>query len=375
MDERYMEKAIELAWLGRGYTYTNPLVGAVIVKENSLLATGYHPKYGEKHAEKMAIEKCESPEDICDATLYVTLEPCNHTGKQPPCTQMIIDSGISKVVIAQLDPNPVVAGKGKAYLEAQGIQVVSGILQEEAEDLNKHYNYFHRRQHPYIVLKQAVSLDGKLSVNPFQRTYLTGEETYKKVHEERQCYQAILTGSGTVLADNPTLLPETITDFPPVRIILDRSGQTLDFEKYHIFGEGAPVWVFTKTDSIANIPAHVHLIPNEHWTIPKVVDYLQQAGIQSVYVEGGSKIHDAFLAEGMFEEVISYISPKLIGGNGVPAFSSDRDVSATTPLVLQCVEAVGEDVRIVNKRGKKDVYRFDSGNRDCQTNPKSKSPY
>ncbi|WP_080875877.1 bifunctional diaminohydroxyphosphoribosylaminopyrimidine deaminase/5-amino-6-(5-phosphoribosylamino)uracil reductase RibD [Oceanobacillus timonensis] len=350
MDERYMEKAIELAKLGKGKTYTNPLVGAVIVKEDSLLATGYHPKYGDRHAEKMAIEKCETPEDIFDATLYVTLEPCNHTGKQPPCTEIIVNSGISKVVIAQLDPNPVVAGKGKAYLESQGIQVESGILQEKAEALNEHYNYFHSRQQPYIVLKQAISLDGKLSANPCQRTYLTGEETYKKVHEERQYYQAILIGSGTVLADNPTLLPETVTDFPPVRIILDRSGQTLDFGKYHIFGEGAPVWVFTKTDSIANIPPHVRLISNQDWTIPKVVDYLRKEGIQSVYVEGGSKMHDAFLAENMFEEVITYIAPKLIGSNGVPAFASNRDVSATTPLVFQRVEAVGEDVRMVSRR-------------------------
>ncbi|WP_052400719.1 bifunctional diaminohydroxyphosphoribosylaminopyrimidine deaminase/5-amino-6-(5-phosphoribosylamino)uracil reductase RibD [Oceanobacillus jeddahense] len=375
MNELYMEKAIELARLGRGKTYTNPLVGAVIVKDDVILATGYHSKYGDKHAEKMAIDQCESPEEIIDATIYVTLEPCNHTGKQPPCTQMIIDSGISKVVIAQLDPNPVVAGKGKAYLESQGIQVISGILQEKAEALNKHYNYFHRRQQPYIVLKQAVSLDGKLSVDPFQRTYLTGEETYKKVREERQFYQAVLTGSRTVLADDPKLLPSVITDFPPVRIILDRRGQTLDFEKYQIYKESLPVWVFTKNDSIANIPEHVRLIPDSHWTIPKVVDYLQKEGIQSVYVEGGSKIHDAFLAENKFEEVITYISPKLIGGNGAPAFYSDRKVSSVTSLALQSVEAVGEDIRIVSRREKKDVYRVNSGSRDSQENQKSKPAY
>ncbi|WP_339284308.1 bifunctional diaminohydroxyphosphoribosylaminopyrimidine deaminase/5-amino-6-(5-phosphoribosylamino)uracil reductase RibD [Oceanobacillus sp. FSL K6-3682] len=375
MDTLYMERAIELAKLGQGNTHTNPLVGTVIVKDDTVLATGFHQRYGEKHAEKMAIDQCEAPEDLIGATMYVTLEPCNHTGKQPPCTQMIIKSGIFKVVIAQLDPNPVVAGKGKAYLESQGVQVISGVLQEKAEALNKHYNYFHRRQHPYIVLKQAVSLDGKISVHSKQRTYLTGEETYKRVHEERQYFQAIMVGSGTILADNPKLLPNVITDFPPIRIILDRRGKTMDFAKYQIYRETVPVWVFTTSSAIEDVPEHVRLIPDMHWTISKVMEYLQKEGIQSVYVEGGSRIHDAFLAENLFEEVITYISPKLIGGNGVSAFSSDRNVLSAVPLTLQSAEAVGEDIRIVSGRGKKDVYRIDSENGNSQTNQKSESAY
>ncbi|MCT1904627.1 bifunctional diaminohydroxyphosphoribosylaminopyrimidine deaminase/5-amino-6-(5-phosphoribosylamino)uracil reductase RibD [Oceanobacillus sojae] len=375
MEALYMEQAIELAKLGKGNTYTNPLVGAVIVKDDTVLATGFHERYGERHAEKMAVDQCEAPEDLIGATMYVTLEPCNHTGKQPPCTQMIIKNGISKVVIAQLDPNPVVAGKGKAYLESQGVQVISGVLQEKAEALNKHYNYFHRRQQPYIALKQAVSLDGKISAHPKQRTYLTGEETYKTVHEERQYFQAIMAGSGTILADNPKLLPNVITDFPPIRIILDRRGKTLDFEKYQIYRETVPVWVFTTSSAIDDVPEHVRLLPDKHWTISKVIEYLQNEGVQSVYVEGGSRIHDAFLAENLFEEVITYISPKLIGGNGVPAFSSDRNVLSAVPLTLQSVEAVGEDIRIVSRKGKKDVYRIDSGNRNNQTNQKSEPAY
>lgn len=375
MEALYMEQAIELAKLGKGNTYTNPLVGAVIVKDDTVLATGFHERYGERHAEKMAVDQCEAPEDLIGATMYVTLEPCNHTGKQPPCTQMIIKNGISKVVIAQLDPNPVVAGKGKAYLESQGVQVISGVLQEKAEALNKHYNYFHRRQQPYIALKQAVSLDGKISAHPKQRTYLTGEETYKTVHEERQYFQAIMAGSGTILADNPKLLPNVITDFPPIRIILDRRGKTLDFEKYQIYRETVPVWVFTTSSAIDDVPEHVRLLPDKHWTISKVIEYLQNEGIQSVYVEGGSRIHDAFLAENLFEEVITYISPKLIGGNGVPAFSSDRNVLSAVPLTLQSVEAVGEDIRIVSRKGEKDVYRIDSGNRNNQTNQKSEPAY
>lgn len=345
-----MEKALKLANLGKGKTYTNPLVGAVIVKDDTILATGYHSKYGEKHAERMAIDQCKTPEALVGSTMYVTLEPCNHTGKQPPCTQAIIDSGISKVVIAQLDPNPVVAGKGKAYLESYGIQVITGLLQEKAEALNKHYNYFHSSRLPYIVLKQAISLDGKISVGSLKCTEITGEETYKKVRDERQQFQAILVGSRTVLADNPKLLPSVITAFPPVRIILDRQGETLDFTKYQIYKEAFPVWVFTETMTIENVPAHVRLLQNDHWSLSKVIEVLQKEGIQSVYVEGGGRIHDAFLEENMFEEVITYISPKLIGGNGVSAFSSDRNILSATSLVLQDVEAVGEDIRIVSRR-------------------------
>ncbi|GIO23785.1 bifunctional diaminohydroxyphosphoribosylaminopyrimidine deaminase/5-amino-6-(5-phosphoribosylamino)uracil reductase RibD [Oceanobacillus sp. J11TS1] len=350
MDTLYMEKAIELAGLGKGKTHTNPLVGAVIEKDGVILATGYHPKYGGKHAERMAIDQCDTPEDLIDSTIYVTLEPCNHTGKQPPCTQTIIDSGISKVVIAQLDPNPIVAGKGKAYLESQGIQVVTGILQEKAEALNKHYNFFHKNQLPYIALKQAISMDGKIAVHPDRRTFLTGEETYKKVRDERQHFQAILVGSGTVTADDPELLPSTVTDFPPVRIILDRRGETLDFERYQIYSKKVPVWVFTGNQKIENIPAHVRVIQDNHWTVSKVIEVLQKEGIQSVYVEGGGRIHDAFLEANMFEEVITYISSKLIGGRAVSAFSSDRNNLQVTPLTLQSVETVGEDIRIVSRR-------------------------
>lgn len=357
MDTLYMEKALALARSGKGKTYTNPLVGVVIVKDGVILAAGYHQKYGDKHAEKMAMDQCDTPEELIDSTMYVTLEPCNHAGKQPPCTQTIIESGISKVVIAQLDPNPIVAGKGKAYLESHGIQVVVGLLEEKARGLNKYYNYFYEKQQPYVVLKQAISLDGKIAVDSGRRTFITGTATYKKVRDERQHFQAVLVGSRTVMADNPELLPNIITDFPPIRIILDRRGETLDFKKYQIYRKKAPVWVFTGMHKQGHVPAHIRLIQDNHWTIPKVVEVLKKEGIQSVYVEGGSRMHDAFLEENIFEEVITYIAPKLIGGSGVPAFSSNRSILSAVTLALESVEKIGEDVRIVSRRAEEQCLR------------------
>ena len=205
MDNYYMSQAIAEAKKGFRQTYTNPLVGAVIVKDNHVIARGAHLQYGHEHAEKNAILHCQTPEELVDSTLYVTLEPCHHRGKQPPCTQAILAAGIKKVVVGQLDPNPLVAGKGLVFLKEEGIEVVTGVLEEEARGLNSHYNFYYENQRPYMVLKQAVSLDGKIAVLG-KRTALTDTETNRFVHDERDDYQAILVGADTVLIDNPRLL-------------------------------------------------------------------------------------------------------------------------------------------------------------------------
>lgn len=350
MDEWYMQKAIDLAKLGTGKTFTNPLVGAVIVKNNAIISTGYHRKYGEQHAEKMAIDQCATPEDLVDSTLYVTLEPCNHYGKQPPCSHAIVASGITKVVIAQLDPNPIVAGAGVTYLEQNNIEVVVGILQEQAEMINEHYNYFHRYGKPFITLKQAISLDGKIAQKDLMRTQITNSEANKQVHEERSQFQAILVGSRTVLADDPQLLTTGDTEYPPIRIILDRQGVTLDFQKFKLYQSDLPIWIFTGHHTANQIPNHVRLFKDDDWTIAKVVDALAKEGVQSIYVEGGAKIHDAFLANNLFEEVITYIAPKLIGGQGTPSFSSEREIETPIPLTFHAIEKLGADLRIVSRR-------------------------
>ena len=175
MDTYFMNLALLEAKRGAKYTHTNPLVGAIIVKDNKIIARGSHLRYGCEHAEKNAISTCKTPEKLFNSTLYVTLEPCNHKGKQPPCTDSIIKMGISKVVVAQLDPNPIVSGKGIKYLQDNGIEVVTGILEREAYFLNYAYNLFHTEKRPYVALKQAISLDGKLAFTN-ERTQITGKK-------------------------------------------------------------------------------------------------------------------------------------------------------------------------------------------------------
>nr|SFZ88465.1 Diaminohydroxyphosphoribosylaminopyrimidine deaminase / 5-amino-6-(5-phosphoribosylamino)uracil reductase [Loigolactobacillus rennini] len=348
-DKMYMKKAVALAKKGRWHTYQNPLVGAVIVKNGQIIATGYHAKYGAWHAEKMALATCSHPEELKGSTLYVTLEPCAHYGKQPPCVQAVIDSGISRVVIGQVDPNPLVTGKGIQRLKDHHIMVKVGVGQELVAALNPHYNYFYQHGLPYITLKQALSLDGKLTSYQGRRTQITGRAANQLVHAERQAYQAILVGSGTIIADNPQLLPKPQEDHVPIRIILDRRGRTLHFDQYHVFAITEPIWIFTKPE-LAHLPTppHVKLIGLTKPTVKAVVAYLAQQKIQSVYVEGGATIHRAFLAAGIYQEIVTYLAPKILG-TGLSAFAGKEAID-TTELQFDRIERVGTDLKIVSKR-------------------------
>lgn len=356
MHETYMKRAISEALKGKGQTFTNPLVGAVIVKDEEIVAAGSHMAYGQPHAEKNAIDSCSSPEKLIDSTIYVTLEPCHHYGKQPPCTKAILQSGIKKVVIGQLDPNPLVSGKGKAFLESQGIEVITGVLEKEVRGINRHYNTYHERQRPFITLKQATTLDGKIALAG-QRTRITGEAALRRVREERSNYQAILIGSRTALIDNPTLRTEAT--FPPCRVILDRKGETLRTQLALFDDPSSPVLVFTTKHNQTALPDHVEIITTPSLTLSFVMKELYRRKIQSVYVEGGSSIHDAFLASGYWDQIVTYLSPTIIGGNGTASFASDREVSHMITLGEVTVEEVGEDLRIVGRR-KEDVYRTHS---------------
>lgn len=350
MHETYMRLALQEALKGAGKTFTNPLVGAVIVSNHQIIAAGSHLVYGQPHAEMNAILSCITPEKLFNSTIYVTLEPCHHYGKQPPCTKAILDSGIKRVVIGQLDPNPLVAGKGKQFLEEQGIEVISDVLMKEVRQLNPFYNFFYEQQRPYITLKQAVSLDGKIALAG-QRTSLTNEEVSKKVHDERGDYQAILVGSQTLLTDNPNLDTTKDVLVPPLRIILDRKGRTLEHSELTLFQEEkGQILIFTETKSTAKMPKWVEVLSLPKVTIEPVIRELTQRGIQSVYVEGGAQIHDAFLASGLWDELITYVAPKLIGGNSTPSFSSNRLVDSVTKLNDLTVETIGGNLRIVGRR-------------------------
>lgn len=350
MHEKYMKLAIAEALAGIGKTFTNPLVGAVIVRNDQILATGAHLNYGENHAEVNAILACQSPKELINSTLYVTLEPCCHTGKQPPCTDLIIKSGIKKVVIGQLDPNPLVSGIGVKTLADNGIEVVTGVLEKKARQINEHYNTFFEKKRSFVTLKQAISLDGKLGLY-HKRTALTSQQTNKFIKNERGNFQGILVGSQTVLIDNPTLKASENSYFKPIRIVLDRRGRLFKKTDLNIFLDSeSPVIIFTEKTEISELPKHVDVIKSNKLTIDFVLKELAKRQIQSVYVEGGAKIHDAFLASDKWDELITYVSPKLIGGNAQSAFSSQRESNKIINLEHLEIKQINKDIRLSARR-------------------------
>ena len=221
LNEYFMKKAIELAKKGVGKVNPNPLVGAIIVKEGEIIGEGYHEKYGEAHAEVNAFKSLK--EDPSGATLYVTLEPCSHYGKTPPCVDMIIENKINKVIIGMIDPNPLVAGNGVNKLIAAGIEVKSGILEDECKKLNEIFIKYIITKKPYVVLKAAMSLDGKIATKTGESKWISCEESRLQVHELRNKLSGIMVGINTVITDNPELTCRTQNENDPVRIIVDSS--------------------------------------------------------------------------------------------------------------------------------------------------------
>ena len=221
MDEKFMLRAVELARRGIGKVNPNPLVGAVIVKDGAIIAEGYHERYGELHAERHALSRLERPEDARGAEMYVTLEPCCHQGKQPPCTQAIIEHGISKVYVGSDDPNELVAGKGIQELRNAGIEVETQVMKETCDALNPVFFYYITKKLPYVVMKYAMTLDGKIACDSGESRWVTGERARAHVHETRNALTGIMVGIGTVLADDPSLTCRIPGGRNPVRIIVD----------------------------------------------------------------------------------------------------------------------------------------------------------
>lgn len=366
--EKWMAIAIKEARKGRGKTYKNPLVGAVIVKADRLIGKGYHASYGDVHAEVNAFQNVSNPEETKHSSIYVTLEPCSHHGKQPPCCEKIVEMGIEHVYVAQLDSNPLVRGKGVAYLEAHGIKVTIGVLEKEADQLNPAFHFFHRHRRPLVTLKQAVTIDGKTNSSAASRTYLTDEKTSEDVQQLRMGSQAILVGSETVLIDDPALtIRSNVVPYPPLRIVLDRRGRTVD-QKFQLWRDGlAETWLFTGNEPDINFPEHVRVFVDPDWTIEKVIRILAEEGIQSLCIEGGAAIHDAFLAAGKVDRIVSYVAPYLLGGNARPAVASKRQTDALTAFELSHVEQLKEDVKLVYHRREADKCLPESSERSVRS--------
>lgn len=327
-DQKYMKLALSQAEKGRYQTWKNPLVGAVIVKDNQVLATGYHHHYGQIHAERDAISKL-TPEQLFNSTLYVTLEPCNHYGKQPPCSDLIIKNRIKRVVIGQIDPHKLVTGKGVAKLKAHGIEVVTRVLQKDCQALNKFYSYFYQNEKPWITVKQATSLDYRVNASIDTRTAITNQAVYNWVHDERANYQAIMIGSTTAIVDNPSLLTTVKSGYPPIRIVIDRRGRLLDHLELKLFTDNAAsTWIFTENEDLTKqkLNKNIQIIKLQTGKLSETIDYLTKNEIQSVYVEGGPTLANSLINESLANDFIEYLNPQFLGKNGQSALVPDQNV-------------------------------------------------
>lgn len=343
MQSDYMAQAIAAARLGTGLTYRNPLVGAVIVNNDRVLAVGHHVGFGHAHAEVDAYQHVTHPEDVIGSTMYVTLEPCSHYGKTPPCAQQLVKWGVKEVFVAQQDPNPLVGGKGIAYLRDHGVQVHIGLMEVAARQLNRAYNFYYEHQRPLVTVKVAQSLDGKLSLNDGKRTYLTDTVANADVDHLRASQQAILIGSQTAIDDDPRLLVKEKVAYPPVRVLLDRRNR-VSHESRLWQKNKTPLWHFvTGKESTKGIEDDIEgkdtrrtFIAPE-WSIGKVIQTLSDKGIQSVLVEGGTHIQDAFLRAGLVDQLIIYQVPEIFGGQALASFTSSANSMRTrfTPVTIE----------------------------------------
>lgn len=325
-EEQFMKRAIELAKQGAGWTAPNPLVGAVVVKNGRVIGEGYHRKYGELHAERNALAACT--EDPAGATLYVTLEPCCHYGKTPPCTEIIIEKKIAKVVIGSRDPNPKVAGKGARILREHGIEVVEDYMREACDALNPVFFHYITTKTPYVVLKFAMTLDGKIATRTGASKWITGGAARNHVHQLRGRYAGILAGIGTVLADDPMLNCRIDGAHQPLRIILDShlripmgSRLVRSAKEYPLLivcnesnrdrEEGA-----SRIQKLEEAGAKVWTLPekNGHPDLNVLMQRLGEEKIDSVLIEGGGTVNEAALKAHIVHHVYAYIAPKIFGG-------------------------------------------------------------
>ena len=387
---RFMRRAIELAWRGWGWTNPNPLVGCVLVRDGRIIGEGWHEKCGQAHAERNALADCarRAADDAADAertddapagdparghargaTAYVTLEPCCHTGKQPPCTEALIAAGVARVVVGSRDPNPLVAGKGSARLREAGIRVDEDALRGECDELNPIFFRFISRKTPYVVAKWAMSADGKIACASGDARWISGPESRRDTHELRHRLAAIAVGINTVIADDPLLTcrREGEPGNQPLRVVLDsrlRIPEDCALVRSCAQGE-APLAVATcasvddpATDAGAKAQ-RLHALGVEVLRVPQddagrvairpLLHALGEKGIDSLLVEGGSGIHGAFFDEGAVDEAVVYLAPKVVGGADAPgpvAGAGAARMAETAVLGRPRAHALGDDLKI-----------------------------
>ena len=353
-DSEYMKLAIELAQKGAGYVNPNPMVGAVIVKDNHIIGQGYHKFFGGPHAERNALKNCrESP---VGATLYVTLEPCCHYGKTPPCTDAIINSGITRVVIGSLDCNPVVSGKGVKILEENNIQVTVGILEDECHHLIKIFRKYITKHTPYVFMKYAMTMDGKIATKTKQAKWITGEEARKQVHQLRHNVSAIMVGVNTVIQDNPLLTCRLEEGKNPIRIICDTHLRTPLTSKIVETANDIRTYIVTSSSDESKIDLYrrhgceIIFIKKKtnHIDLLSLLQYLGNMQIDSLLLEGGSLLNWNALKQRIVDEVKIYVAPKIFGGSSTCPVGGEGVTSPNDAIMLKpyAFSQVGNDYLI-----------------------------
>ena len=356
-DQNYMLQAIQLAKQGEGWTNPNPMVGAVIVKNGRIIGKGYHKKCGELHAERNAIASLtESAEG---ATIYVTLEPCCHYGKTPPCTEAIIEQKIKRLVIGSRDPNPKVSGKGIKMLQEAGIEVIEDFMREECDRLNPVFFHYITTKTPYVVMKYAMTLDGKIATKTGASKWITGEAARAEVQHMRHRYMGIMAGIGTVLADDPMLNVRVEGWKSPIRILCD-SGLRIPLDGQIVKSAGKYRTIVAYADSenteakrkrLHEMGVETICCPDENNQVDlkKLMKYLGEEGIDSILLEGGGTLNDSALRAGIVQEVQAFIAPKLFGGMNSKTPVEGIGVRFPSEAVkLKCTDIcqIGEDIRI-----------------------------
>ncbi len=320
-DELLIQRTFDLARLGMGSVSPNPQVGCVIVRDGEVIGEGWHRKYGEAHAEVNAVASISDKNLLTGSTVYVNLEPCSHHGKTPPCSDLLIQRGIKKVVISNLDTNPLVAGNGVRKLQEAGIEVVSGVLDKEGRELNKRFFTFHEKQRPFIILKWAQTSDGFVAHSNYESRWISNEFSRLQVHKWRSEEDAVLVGTKTAAHDNPNLTVRDWSGRNPVRLVIDRFLRLSD--KLNLFDKKVPTVCFNvlKHEEHTNLKL-IRL--DEQDFIPQLLTWLHNEKIQSVIIEGGSLTLSLFIEAGLWDEARVFTSTRsFYKGISAPLFKGE----------------------------------------------------
>jgi diaminohydroxyphosphoribosylaminopyrimidine deaminase/5-amino-6-(5-phosphoribosylamino)uracil reductase len=353
--EFYMELALQNAMAMKGQTDPNPLVGSVVVNDNRIVGVGAHMKAGEPHAEIHAIRM--AGEHARGATIYVTLEPCSHHGRTGPCAVAIVEAGIKKVVIATLDPNPLVSGRGVAILQEAGLEVIVGVCEEKSRKMNEVFNKFILAKTPFVTLKSAITMDGKIASHSFHSKWITSDAAREDVHVLRNQHAAILVGANTVIKDDPQLTTRLPNGRNPVRVIMDSTLRLPLHARVVTDGE-APTWVFTtkrhdpeRKKALEEAGVRVFVTDQGDKVHPvEVLHTLGKELISSLLIEGGGEVNASFFEHRLVDKVIIYMAPKLIGGRNAPSFLAGMglpQMSDAVELADLGVEQLGKDFKFV----------------------------